>query len=181
MQYHRNKSKLKVFTKNGKYFYICLVRNQKIQKTPEEEIRQLLLYHLINEKQVPIENIWVEGALTSVFSDITHKGRFDIMIYEDKKVKKSDIREIIALFECKKAGGNLELADNQIYDYNRELGAIFSVITNGKETFIEYVNLKKDRIELLTDLPMFKDMKKFKTGGFEVAYFDKKGKVQPIK
>jgi Type I restriction enzyme R protein N terminus (HSDR_N) len=150
MQYHRNKTKLKVSTKKGKKYYDCLVRQIKVLKTPEEEIRQLFLYYLIIEKEVPLDCLFVEKTLKGIFNDIEHNGRIDIVIYNDTKTKNSKYteRDIVAVIECKKPKSALIDGYMQLLDYNEHLNACFSVVTNGKEHHIEFYNSPKKRVEV---------------------------------
>lgn len=53
------------------------------------------------------------------------------------------------------------------------------VVTDGKETYIQYINSDKERIELLSDLPSFEDMRLFRNNGLEVAY-EEDGKLVQI-
>lgn len=149
-----------------------MVRKMPYLLTPEEEIRQMLLHHFVYEKNIPVEDIWVEGRLADVFPDVTHNGRFDIMVLNDKKRGKYTFRNLTIIVECKKSGGDLLWAFDQLCEYNRELGASYMVITNGKDTLIIFINPKNGRLELLSDLPKYEEIQKCSNGGLEYGHLN---------
>jgi hypothetical protein len=170
MKFHRNKSKLHIHRKNGKKYVTCFVRQASYLLTPEEEIRQMLLYHFIYEKNIPAADIWVEGKLSHVLTDAEHCGRFDILVLKDRMQGKNIIRDLSIIVECKRGNGNLGGAYNQVWEYNKNLGASYMIITNGKESCIFFINPRKSHIELLSDLPSYADILRCKSGGLEIGY-----------
>ncbi len=52
------------FYKKEKLYVKCLVRNKDVQLKPEEIIRQLYVYKLINEYGYPVERMELERVIT---------------------------------------------------------------------------------------------------------------------
>ena len=85
---------------NGKYFLTCLKRNKPIQvysekkSAPEEIIRQLWLYKLINYYEYKIDKIDVEKVI--YFGTQVNEKAADLVVYQD------DGKTPRIIIECKK-------------------------------------------------------------------------------
>ena len=125
----------------------CLVRNKEVQLKPEEAVRQLYLYRLINTYNYPISRIAVEYPVQ--FG--REKKRADIVIFENEN---SNVEYIIV--ELKRP--NFEDGKEQLRSYCYATNAKIGVWTNGKNIshYVRKQDEKKtDRIlfESLDDLP----------------------------
>jgi type I restriction enzyme M protein len=125
--------------KDGKYYLQCIKRNKKMIARPEEIVRQLMVYKLINYYKYPIDRIDVEVDVQ--FGREIGKKRADIVIYrEDGKteyliveVKKPDVKDGLG----------------QLKSYAHATGAPILVLTDGK---IQNNILRTDP-NLFEDLP----------------------------
>lgn len=111
-----------VFFKNDKPYIKCLVRQKEIKLTPEEVVRQLYVYKLVNEYKYPIERMELERVIH--FG--REKKRADIVIFNKKY---STAEEIIV--ELKKP--KLKDGKEQLKSYCNATGAIIGVWTNGDQ------------------------------------------------
>ena len=68
--------------KDGKYFLKCLKREREILAKPEEIVRQLMIYKLVNFYKYPLDRIDVEVDV-QFGRDIGSK-RADIVLYRDR-------------------------------------------------------------------------------------------------
>lgn len=57
-----------IYKRNGKKCYLDPIRKKLIYITPEETVRQRLIYYVLNYLKAPAENIVVEQHL-SLFAD----------------------------------------------------------------------------------------------------------------
>ena len=117
---------------NGKQYIFDSNRKKYVVLTPEEWVRQQVLFYLISELNYP-------SALISVEKQIivgTRKRRYDIVIY------KNDQPYIIV--ECKQENENLnEQTLSQLLAYNSVLKVDYLCITNGKQSMTYDVNQAK--------------------------------------
>ena len=125
--------------KDGKYFLKCLKRGKDIVAKPEEIVRQLMIYKLVNLYKYPLDRIDVEVDV-QFGRDIGSK-RADIVVYrEDGKteyliieVKKPDVKDGLG----------------QLKSYANATGAPILVLTDGKVQN----NLFRTEPNLFEDLP----------------------------
>ncbi|XCC45285.1 MAG: type I restriction enzyme HsdR N-terminal domain-containing protein [Candidatus Shikimatogenerans sp. Ttur] len=123
------KNNLKIF--NNKYIY-CFIRKKKIILTPEEFIRQNILYYIIYKKKFNINNILVEKKFFNF--------KIDILL---KKKKKNFI-----LIECKSFKKNINIKIlNKILIYKKYIKPKYTFFYNGK-----LINIKKNKIKKYNDL-----------------------------
>ncbi|MDR3583528.1 MAG: N-6 DNA methylase [Candidatus Pacebacteria bacterium] len=113
---------LDLFEKEGKFYLPCLKRNKKLVAKPEEIVRQLMIYKLLNFYKYPLDRMDVEVDVQ--FGREIGKKRADIVIYrEDGKtpylvveVKKPDVKDGLG----------------QLKSYANATGAPILVLTDGK-------------------------------------------------
>ncbi len=111
-------------------------------ETPEEKVRQWVLFELISTYSVHINNIEVEKPVK--VGTRTH--RADIVVYQDH------IPYVI--IECKKQDDRkLEQGLEQAVSYANCLGAKFSVYTNGQIWQVK--RFLNSSWEIVTDIPAF--------------------------
>jgi type I restriction enzyme M protein len=130
---------LDFFEKDGKYYLQCLKRNKSLVAKPEEIVRQLMIYKLVNIYKYPINRIDVEVDVQ--FGREIGKKRADIVIYRENgkteylivEVKKPDVKDGLG----------------QLRSYANATGAPILVLTDGK---IQNNILRTDP-NLFEDLP----------------------------
>ncbi|MFA6306243.1 MAG: N-6 DNA methylase [Patescibacteria group bacterium] len=132
--------------KDGKYYLKCLKRNKNLVAKPEEIIRQLMVYKLINQYKYPLDRIDVEVDVQ--FGREVGKKRADIVIYRDDgktpylvvEVKKPDVKDGLG----------------QLKSYANATGAPILVLTDGK---IQNNILRTDPnlFEDLLEIPKFNE------------------------
>lgn len=105
---------------------ICQIRKIPVATTPEEEVRQALLRHMVFQAGYPPELISVEASLSS-FSLKAPDRRADILVFTP-----STLRPLM-LIECKAVPLNAE-ALRQAMGYNHFIGAPWIVLSNGTIT-----------------------------------------------
>lgn len=97
-----------------------LVRKKYVIRTPEEDVRQFLLHHLLQELKYP-------GALIGVEKQVLVNGkrkRFDIVVFKESKPW--------MIVECKQANQAINKAAlMQLLSYNLTLKATYLVLFNG--------------------------------------------------
>ena len=88
---------MKKFKMSGSYYYMDLIRNKPVLATPEETVRQKLLYYIINDLKVPKALIKVEERLSHYGVDTDDIA--DIII-EGYKEKENTVEPVVVI-ECK--------------------------------------------------------------------------------
>jgi hypothetical protein len=116
-----------------------IVRKKWVVFTPEEWVRQNMIWYLHQSKKISLQQIAVEKKIRVGERD----KRFDIVVYD------GDIFPFM-LIECKNQTEPIsENALTQLLNYQSVLQAKFIVLTNGTTTYCwDVVNR-----EYLTDLP----------------------------
>lgn len=134
---------------NGKYFLTCLKRNKPIQiysekkSAPEEIIRQLWLYKLINYYEYKIDKIDIEKEVY-FGTQVTEKAA-NIVVYQD------DGKTPRIIVECKKP--NREDGIDQLKSYLNAEGSPIGVWSNGAERVILYRPYPNEFEDTLTEIP----------------------------
>ena len=117
---------------NKSYHYLDNIREKYVPATPEEEVRQKVIYYLVNVLNVPPEAIKVEYLLSK--SILNNNTRADIVINKfdaDKKKWKT-----ICVIECKAPNVTLTTTVfEQAVGYAKSLSADYVVIVNGLNSF----------------------------------------------
>jgi hypothetical protein len=140
-QFHN--TPIQLIEKEGKTFVYDPLRKKKIQLTPEEEVRQKLLWYFIYEKQIPAGLIAIERALK--INGMLK--RFDMVIY-------NQLGNPFMAIECK--APSIKLTQNtlqQLATYNLHLKAEFLMVSNGMEHLMSQVNFETREIRFLEELP----------------------------
>jgi len=128
--------------KNNKVPHVeCIIRRKSIKVTPEEVIRQLYIYRLLNQYNYSVDNIQIESPI--------HFGkevkRADIIIFA--KDRPTDPYIIVELKKPKLIEGK-----EQLKSYCNATGAPIGVWTNGEQ--ISFYNRKDPNyFEAITDIP----------------------------
>ncbi len=133
----------KFYARDIKSKKLKVVFDEKNQKgKPEEIIRQLWLYKLINSYKYPIDRIDVEK---SVHFGTKEYARADIIVY-----KKDKITPYI-IFELKSPSAKKGI--DQLKSYISAEGSEIGVWSNGSEKVVLYRPYPKEFEDLLTDIP----------------------------
>lgn len=156
---------------NKSYHYLDDIRGKYIPATPEEEVRQKVIYYLLDVLKVPSEAIQVEYLLSK--SILNNNTRADIVInkYDDKNKK----WKALCVIECKAPDVMLgDAAINQAMGYAKALSADYVVVVNGVHSYCWLYNKdNKDYTDCLVALPSYEDMIDYK-----VVYEDE---YEPLK
>ncbi|OGX26186.1 MAG: hypothetical protein A2Y03_06585 [Omnitrophica WOR_2 bacterium GWF2_38_59] len=140
---------LSISEDKGKYFVNCLKRNKPIQiysdkkSAPEEIIRQLWLYKLLNYYGYPLDKIEVEKEIH--FGTQVKEKAADIIVFQD------DGKTPRIIIECKKPERDDGI--DQLKSYLNAEGAVIGVWSNGAERVILYRPYPKEFEDTLTDIP----------------------------
>ena len=127
----------------GKNEVFDLCRKVFIVLTPEEFVRQHLLYYLLQEKSYPISLIKTEQGL---HVNETFK-RSDIIVF-DKEGK------VLILCECKASKVKIDFKTlEQLMIYNQTLQARYFVLTNGVKTIV--ATHESGKLLEIQDLPKY--------------------------
>ena len=113
--------------------------------TPEEEVRQKMLYYLVEVKKYPAGLIAVEY---SIKVNALPK-RCDIVVFnKDAKPK--------MIVECKAESVAItQKVLDQAIRYYSGLNAEYLVLTNGKTMFCYNIDVQNKKLETLNELPVF--------------------------
>ena len=133
---------------NEKEFIFDPIRKKWVVLTPEEWVRQHLVQFLISDRQVPVGLIALEKTVT--INRLTK--RFDLLIYSPQA-------QPIFLAECKAPG--VLLSQNvldQVARYNLAYQVPYLLITNGLSHYCCKVDHQKNKIILLSEVPLFSSM-----------------------
>lgn len=110
--------------RNGKRYLTCQVRRKDIRATPEEAVRQLWVWRLVNVYGYPLDRIRVEYPIT--FGRDT-SNRADIVVFD------SDRPEVpYLIIEVKKT--TLKSGKDQLKSYTHATGAPLALWSNGIQT-----------------------------------------------
>ncbi|MCB9261463.1 MAG: type I restriction enzyme HsdR N-terminal domain-containing protein [Flavobacteriales bacterium] len=144
MQFNWEKLGIKTRVEKNTLYIFDPIRKKYIQETPEEQVRQFVIYHLVQDLGYPAASISVEKQITY----LKLKKRFDILIFANGQPK--------LLIECK--APFVELSEDtihQIAQYNFALNAPFFAITNGRNSLIYRVDTKSKKIISENDFPPY--------------------------
>ncbi len=135
-----------LFEKDGKFYLKCLKRNKNVAAKPEEIVRQLMIYKLVNYYKYPLDRIDVEVDV-QFGRDIGSK-RADVIVYRE------DGRAPYLIIEVKKP--DMKDGLGQLKSYANATGAPILVLTDGK---IQNNILRTDPnlFEDLSEIPKFNE------------------------
>ena len=113
--------------------------------TPEEEVRQKMLYYLVEQKKYP-------AGLIAVEYSIKVNGlpkRCDIVVFNKETKPKM-------IVECKAESVPItQKVLDQAIRYYSGLNAEYLVLTNGKTMFCYHIDIENKKLEVLSELPVF--------------------------
>jgi len=136
-------AELRLTKKNGKVYVRCLIRSKEIVLTPEEWVRQHLVYYLTRIKGVQAGRLAIEMSIT--YNNMQR--RCDLVVFDQKGIP-------AMIIECKAPDVvvNTEVFQ-QIAQYNRVLNVEYLLVSNGLDHIICRVDRSTGAIAFLNDLP----------------------------
>ena len=158
---------------NKSYHYLDDIRGKYVPATPEEEVRQRVIYYLLDVLKVPPEAIRVEYLLSK--SILNNNTRADIVInkYDDKKKK----WKALCVIECKAPDVLVgDAAIDQAMGYAKALSADYVVVVNGVHSYCWLYNKEnKNYTDCLVALPTYENMIDYK-----VVYAEEYGPIKRL-
>ncbi len=135
------------------------IRDKWLELTPEEQVRQSFVCHLMNHYGYKLEQMSEELTVSNA-SRGQGKARADIVIWKSKEDKLAS-RNAFIIVECK--AENVRIRKEDYYqgcNYARWAGAKFFVTSNQKETSFFKVNQETIPTDLdeIIDIPFAKDI-----------------------
>ncbi len=119
------------------------IRKKLIILTPEEYVRQLILWFLIEQKDCSKTRILVEKQITLG----SLKKRFDIVVLDKKQ-------EPYILIECKSYRNKLNQATfEQVARYNLQLQAPYLMISNGQKNYLAFIDFDTRKFSFVNKFP----------------------------
>ena len=136
---------LQLKKEQDKVYVFDIVRRKWLILTPEEHVRQSVLYYLINTIKYPKGLLAVEKKI--MVSGLAK--RFDIVVYE------SSSHTPWMLIECKAHEVSITQATlHQLLSYHNQLQCNYWVLTNGHETYCADAT-QQNNIEWIDKLPFY--------------------------
>ncbi len=146
IDFSKYRDHIKIKQQGGKRYLFDPIRQKFLVMTPEELVRQLVILHLIEEKNFNRNRIAIEKTL--MVNDLVK--RCDILVY-DREMKP------FLLVECKASTVAIsQKTFRQIAWYNLPLKVDYLLVTNGLETFCCEMDYTKKSFRFLAEIPEFK-------------------------
>lgn len=124
-----------------------IIRKKFILLTPEEWVRQHVVWFLIEEKKYPKSLINVEKVIT--LNGLTK--RYDVVVYNTNGT-------IEVLVECKASKIKIDQTTfDQIARYNMVLKSNYLMVTNGLAHFYCQMDYQKEQYHFLKEIPNYKN------------------------
>ncbi|WP_438961242.1 type I restriction enzyme HsdR N-terminal domain-containing protein [Nonlabens sp.] len=119
------------------------IRKKFVHLTPEEWVRQHVVFFLLSRKRVPHSLINVEKQLVVAGT----KKRYDIIVFNKDG-------SIYCLVECKAPHIKIDqTVFDQIARYNLALESEYLMVTNGMEHYFCTMDYEQQRYAFIEDLP----------------------------
>lgn len=132
---------------DGKVWIFDVIRKKYLVLTPEEWVRQHFIHYLITTLEYPRSLIKVEGGLT--YNQLSK--RSDIVIHDREG-------RPWMVVECKSPELTINEASlRQASTYNATLRAKYITVTNGLKHYCSRIIWSENKIDLLTELPVYGD------------------------
>jgi len=141
----RFQSRLQVKRIDGKRCLYDEVRKKWLVLQPEEMVRQLIVYYLLEEKGYNRNRISMEKGLKV---NTLHR-RFDLLVYDMNM-------QPFLLIECKapQVAVSQEVF-HQVAAYNSSLKVPYVMVSNGMTTYCCAINHEKEEFRFLEEVPDF--------------------------
>jgi len=139
------KDRLKTKREEGKTYLLDKIRKKWLVLQPEELVRQLMIYYLLEEKNYNPNRFSLEKGVMV----INQARRFDLLVYDQ------EMRPFL-LLECKAPRVKIsEATFAQIHAYNYGLKVPFLAVTNGIKTFCYAIDWQDESRRFLAAMPDF--------------------------
>ncbi len=135
----------RVKNRENKLFLFDVVRKKFVRLTPEEWVRQHVVWYLHHELKYPFSliNVEKEIALHQI------KKRYDVVVFK----KDGSIHLIV---ECKAPEINItQHTFDQIARYNLELQATYLMVTNGHAHYYCTMDYTEEKYRFLKEIPIY--------------------------
>jgi hypothetical protein len=123
-------------------------RSKWVILSPEEWVRQQVLWHLVNQKEYP--KTWI-----AVEREININGlrrRFDALVFDRQG-------HVMMLIEFKATHIPIDTQVlNQIVAYNFEIMAPFVLLSNGLQQVCAQLNLEEKKYQVLNEIPYYNSL-----------------------
>lgn len=147
MQFNWENIGIKTRVEKNKLYFFDPIRKRYLLTTPEEEVRQWLIYHLTQVLDYPLAAISVEKQINY----LRRKKRFDILIYKNGQP--------VFLIECKAPHIDISQSTlNQIATYNFVLNVPYLLLTNGANQLCCEVDSVQKTYTFLESIPSYKSL-----------------------
>ncbi len=131
---------LQIKEESGQEYVFDPVRKKYVVLTPEEWVRQHVLYVLNNQHQIHYSRMAVERQIKGSTK------RFDVLIYDVK------MNQPICIIECKSRAQKISQSTfDQVSRYNNRLQVPYLVVTNWEQWLAAKIN--GNSYELLSQFP----------------------------
>jgi hypothetical protein len=132
----------------GKTWIFDEIRKKWVILTPEEWVRQHIVFYLVDQKGYLPGLMGVEKMV--VINGL--KQRYDLVCF-------NQLAQPLLIVECKAPEVTIKRETlEQVNRYNEILQATTMMITNGKETYVLTKNSTNQRITFLHDIPSFEEI-----------------------
>lgn len=136
---------MKIVEKEGKTYIFDIIRKKYILFTPEEKVRQQIVYWMINDLNYPKAAISIEKSIK--VNDRVK--RYDIVVYKASNPW--------MLVECKAEKVKIKQETfEQIGAYNIALKVPYLYVSNGINNYILEVDFEKKAYNYLKKMPTYK-------------------------
>jgi len=135
----------RVKNRENKLFLFDVVRKKFVRLTPEEWVRQHVVWYLHHELKYPFSliNVEKEIALHQI------KKRYDVVVFK----KDGSIHLIV---ECKAPEINItQHTFDQIARYNLKLQAAYLMVTNGHAHYYCTMDYTEEKYRFLKEIPTY--------------------------
>jgi len=140
---------LKLTRKDGTIYVLCLLRKKRLVLTPEEWVRQHVVYFLSHFRHYPESLMRIEMGIK--IHGLSR--RCDLVLFDKKGIAKM-------IVECKAPHVKLsEMTFEQAAHYNQEVNVEYLFLTNGIEHRIYQIQTEEKQLLLLEDVPYFEALK----------------------
>ena len=124
-------------------YIFCIIRKKWLVFTPEEWVRQHILFFLIDRLNYSPSSIAVEVPV----KQLGMRKRADILVYKQAKP--------YILVECKRPSVKItQQTFDQIARYNMKIGSEFLMVSNGLNHYYSLLNYKEEHYQFLMELPV---------------------------
>lgn len=140
---------------------ICSVRKIQVPSTPEEKVRQALIYLMVNELEYPLQSLAIEKSLSQMPHLAMEKGkipsrRADILCLATCIHPSFELFPLL-LVECK-AVPITQKTLRQVVGYNYYLQAYFIAVANEREIQTGWYDSTQKDYSFINRLPKYSEL-----------------------